>query len=52
MAVRGVGSSTKMELDVPRPNENRMNFPRWGMRNVVSFHFTELVIKNWNEESL
>jgi len=25
-------------------NGNRVSFPRWGKRNVVSHHFTELVL--------
>jgi len=24
---------------------DRVSFPRWGKRNVVSFHFTELVLE-------
>ncbi len=24
---------------------NRASFPRWGKRSVISYHFTELVLK-------
>ncbi len=24
---------------------DRVSFPRWGKRNVVSFHFTELILE-------
>ncbi len=26
-------------------DRDRVTFPRWGKRNVVSFHFTELVLE-------
>ena len=44
MEVRWEGSSTKMELDAPRPNENRASFSRWEKRSVISHHFTKLIV--------
>ena len=26
---------------------DRVSFPRWGKRNVVSHHFTELILEIW-----
>ncbi len=34
-------------LEMRARNGDRVSFPRWGKRNVVSFHFTELK-KSWN----
>ena len=31
---------------------DRVSFPRWGKRNVVSFHFTELVLEITEMEML
>ncbi len=28
-----------------REDGDRESFPRWGKRNVVSFHFTELILE-------
>ena len=33
-----------MEQGEPEKEIYRVSFPRWGKRNVVSFHFTELIL--------
>ena len=41
-----------MEQDALEPNGDRVSFPRWGKRNVVSFHFTELDLEIMELNSL
>ena len=33
-------------------NGDRVSFPRWGKRNVVSHHFTELILEIMERERL